>query len=76
MEHHVLTKTTNGSVVGMMNEFAVLADALCDQEGEADLLGLSLRLTDTPCGPLYRRHVRPDRELVAWLRESTGGDGG
>lgn len=75
MEDRVLAKTTNRSVVGIMNEFAFLAAAWRDPNGDSDLLGLSLRLAGTPCGPLYRRHVSPDRELAARLRELTGGAG-
>jgi hypothetical protein len=48
MEHHVLAKTTDRSVVGMLNEFAFLADAWRDQDGGTDLLGLSLRLARLP----------------------------
>ena len=35
---------------------------------EHDLLSLSLRLAETPCGPLYKRHISPDRELAAIVR--------
>lgn len=33
--------------------------------GDLELLQLSLRLARTPCGPLFGRHVSPDRELIA-----------
>jgi hypothetical protein len=33
--------------------------------GADDLVVLSLRLAETRCGPLYGRHVSPDRELAA-----------
>jgi len=33
------------------------------------LLGLSVRLAGTPCGPLYKRDVSPDRELAALLAQ-------
>ncbi len=56
--------TASRSVVGVMNEFGYLAAASRSDAGE-DLLGLSVRMAGTPCGPLYRRHVSPDRELAA-----------
>jgi hypothetical protein len=60
-----VAKTANRSVVGIMNEFTYLADA-CRRD-EPDLLHLALRLAHTPCGPLYKRHVSPDRELAALI---------
>jgi hypothetical protein len=59
-----LAKTTNRSVVGMMNEFTYLGTGT-----QPDLLGLSVRLAGTPCGPLYKRHVYPDRELAVLLAQ-------
>jgi len=35
--------------------------------GPPSLLELSVRLAQTPCGPLYKRHLSPDRELTALL---------
>jgi hypothetical protein len=32
---------------------------------------LSLQLAGTPLGPLYQRHVSPDRELAALVAERT-----
>ena len=58
-----LAKTASRSVVGIMNEFAYLAGAW--RQNEPDLLALAVRLAATPCGPLYKRHVSPDRELAA-----------
>jgi hypothetical protein len=65
-----LSTTSNRSVVGSMNEFAFLAEA--NRRGEqpvTDLVDLSVKLARTPCGPLYNRHVSPDRELRALLGE-------
>lgn len=59
------SKTSNRSVVGIMNEFTYLADAYRAQRGIDDPVTLALELSRTPCGPLYRRHVSPDRELHA-----------
>ena len=63
--------TANRSVVGIMNEFSYLADAYRGQQPRPDLIGLALRLAATPCGPLYQRHVSPDRELAAYLHTAT-----
>jgi Domain of unknown function (DUF6933) len=60
--------TANRSIVGSMNEFAYLADVFrSDYPAGPDLLELSVRLSTVPCGPLYARHVSPDRELAALL---------
>jgi hypothetical protein len=61
-------RTANRSVVGIMNEFAYLAEAHRDDDPGQDLLDLSVRLATTPCGPLYGKNVSPDRELGALLR--------
>jgi hypothetical protein len=58
-------KTANRSVVGIMNEFKYLAEAYRDHRGLDDLVALAAELSGTPCGPLYSRHVSPDRELNA-----------
>ena len=60
-----LAKTANRSVVGVMNEFTFLAGAYRDGASAPDLLPLAMRLAATPCGPLYGRHISPDRELAA-----------
>ena len=66
-EQH-LAKTNNRSVVGVMNEFVHLADWRRDQITDPDDLSwLSLTLAQTPCSPLYGRHISPDRELAATL---------
>jgi hypothetical protein len=58
-----VAKTASRSVVGIMNEFGHLADAW--RQAEPDLVALARRLAAAPCGPLYQRHVSPDRELAA-----------
>lgn len=65
---HRLAATADRSLVGVMNEFAHLADL--DRAENLDLLRLSMRLATTPCGPLYQRHISPDRELAAFLAEA------
>lgn len=60
-------KTADRSVVGIMNEFSHLAEAQRAHRGLDDLVALALDLSGTPCGPLYKRRVSPDRELDAFL---------
>ena len=64
---HRLAPTANRSLVGVMNEFAFLADL--DRVGQPDLMRVSMRLATTPCGPLFQRHISPDRELAALIAE-------
>ena len=65
-----LAKTNNRSVVGVMTDFARLADWRRHEiTGPDDLTWLSLDLARTPCSPLYGRHISPDRELAATLAE-------
>jgi hypothetical protein len=69
MIEHRLATTDNRSVIGIMNEFARLGEAYRDPVGIPDLKALSMRLAETPCGPLYSRHVSPDRELAAFTAQ-------
>jgi hypothetical protein len=62
--------TANRSVVGIMNEFAFLADVYRRNDPDLDLLQMAVTLASTPCSPLYHRHTSPDRELHAFLRSS------
>jgi hypothetical protein len=71
MGSHQLTKTANRSVLGTMNDFALLAEAHRTSKNPTDLLELSLRLAQTPRGPLYRSHISPDREITAYITEHT-----
>jgi hypothetical protein len=64
MREHRLTKTSNRSTIGVMNEFTHLGQIYWS-DGPSDLVALSVRLAETPCGPLYSRNVSPDRELAA-----------
>ena len=65
MRQHRLAPTASRSVVGSMNEFTLHADVSRGAGTSPDLLELSLQLATMPCGPLYKRHVSPDRELAA-----------
>lgn len=64
-------KTSNRSVVGIMNQFSFLAEGYREYLETIDLLVLSIRLADTPCSPLYKSAVSPDRELRLFVK-STG----
>lgn len=64
-------KTSNRSVVGIINQFSYLAEGYREYLETRDLLSLSIRLSETPCSPLYKSAVSPDRELRA-LFKSTG----
>jgi hypothetical protein len=56
MRQTTLAKTANRSLIGMLNEFAFLADQWRANTG--NLLELSLRLSDVPCGtPLSDPHL-------------------
>jgi hypothetical protein len=59
--------TANRSLVGITNEFSHLADIYRRTDPELDLSQMARRLAATPCSPLYRRHISPDRELQAFL---------
>jgi hypothetical protein len=72
MREHRLAKTANRSVVGVMNEFTYLAEVHRGNTPGVELMDLTVRLAATPCGPLYRKNVSPDRELAAHLRAATG----
>lgn len=63
-------KTSNRSVLGMMNQFIHLAEGYRDYLETTDLLELSLKLAHVPCSPLYKRETFPDRELHRWIREN------
>lgn len=69
-------KTESRSLRGIMNEFRYLAEAHRASGGEEDLVTLAIRLSETPCGPLYKRHGSPDRELQAavdaWSERRSG----
>jgi hypothetical protein len=67
MRDRRLAKTANRSVVGIMSEFTFLAQSYRGDTAAPDLLALAIRLAATPCGPLYSKHVSPDRELAAAL---------
>jgi hypothetical protein len=60
-----VAKTINRSVVGTMNEFAFLAEGCREDTGVADLLTLSRRLAETPCGAVkYNSPARLIAEVV------------
>ncbi|TCG03556.1 hypothetical protein BZM27_47535 [Paraburkholderia steynii] len=56
-------RTQNRSVVGIMTQFAYLAQGYRGDDKMTDLIELSLKLAHTPCSPLYKGPVFPDRAL-------------
>lgn len=64
-------KTANRSVVGIMNEFSFLAEGYRDHLNTKDLLALSLKLSETPCSPLYKTAISPDRALQSLIASQT-----
>ena len=68
-----LAPTANRSLLGIMNEFTFLAEHTRNRAEALDATGLaelSGWLASTPCSPLYKRHVSPDRELRALAEQS------
>jgi hypothetical protein len=65
------TKTSNRSVLGIMNQFSYLAEGYRDYLETGDLLELSLKLANTPCSPLYKRETFPDKELHRWIKDNS-----
>ena len=65
MQQGVYAKTRDRSLIGMLNEFSFLAGVHRDHDGQADLTGMALRLATTPCGPLHKRQITPECELLA-----------
>lgn len=62
----VVAKTFNRSVVGTMNEFAFEARVYRDLGDAADLVGLAIRLAETPCSAIgYNSPDRLLREIAA-----------
>lgn len=64
-------KTANRSVVGIMNEFSFLAEGYSDHLNMKNLLALSLKLSETPCSPLYKTVISPDRALQSLIASQT-----
>lgn len=64
-----VANTSNRSVVGTMNEFAFLAEAYREDMETLDLVALSIRLADTPCGAI--KHDYPCRLLTEIIGTST-----
>ena len=63
MAQHSLAKTANRSVVGHARP----------QARPAELIDLSCWLAQTPCSPLFGRHMSPDCELRAFVAARRGG---
>lgn len=71
-----LTDATNRSVVGIINEFVKQAEfwlaAYAYEKGDDDdLLAISAKLAETPCSPLYKGPVSPDKALHELVKTIT-----
>jgi hypothetical protein len=69
-------KTANRSVVGILNEFVRQAEfwlaAYAYQKGDDDdLLAISAKLAETPCSPLYKGPISPDKALHELVKASS-----
>jgi len=69
-------KTANRSVVGILNEFVKQAEfwlaAYAYEKGDDDdLLAISAKLAETPCSPLYKGPVSPDKALHELVKAGT-----
>ena len=53
-------KTSNRSVLGIMNQFTYQAEVYRDHFGLVDPLALSVKLAATPCSPLYKGAICPE----------------
>jgi len=79
MTEHDVTKTANRSVVGMLNEFSFLGERFLNPD--TTLHALSIRLANTPCGPLYKSTSYPNSEVrlrllgetPAWVKRKNEG---
>ena len=65
-------KTSNRSVVGSINQVEYLAEGYRDDLEANDLLGLSMILSETPCSPLYKSTISPERALKALVGVGVG----
>lgn len=63
MENVAYGKTANRQVNGIMVDFAKALEFYVDDT--PSLLHVSLRLAETPCSPLFKSTVSPDRTTVA-----------
>jgi hypothetical protein len=66
MAQVVVAKTGNRSVVGTMTEFAFEAKVYRELGDAADVIGLAIRLAETPCSAIgYNSPARLLKEIVA-----------
>ena len=62
MNHAVIAKTENRSVLGIIKEFTFMAEHAIARGHERDNLDLALWLADTPCSPLRKSTGFPNDE--------------
>ena len=70
-------KTANRSAVGILNEFLRQAEFWLAAYGyergdDDDLLAISAKLAETPCSPLYKGPISPDKALHELVNSGRG----
>lgn len=75
MNQVVTAKTANRSVLGIINEFTVLAEHAVAEGHDRDHLELALWLADTPCSPLRHSTGFPSDETRLLLTGQPPGPG-
>ncbi len=68
MSEVIYARTANRSVLGVMKQFEYLAEGYRDRGPEMDSTALSVKLAGTPCGPLYKGAIFPDKALHELVR--------
>ncbi len=63
MDEVSYSKTQNRSVLGIVNQFVYLAEGYRDMEEVWKPLAIALKLSTTPCSPLYKGAVFPEKAL-------------
>lgn len=63
MEDVTFAKTANRSVLGVLNQFVYLAEGYRQMDEAWNPLAISIKLAGTPCSPLYKGAVFPDKAL-------------
>lgn len=71
MDDYQVAKTSNRSLLGMLNEFSFMVETRRAHDDDVDLVDFAMWLARTPCGPLRDRHGFPDRELAALVTSHT-----
>lgn len=66
MDTQLLLPTASKSVLGVMKGLTDIGRMYVTYDRITDPVALSLRMAQIPTGPLFTRHVSPDREVIAY----------